>query len=58
MSSIGEYLQRCQYRNVAEWAIDSGYVYDESTDEWTDEHGTVVDPTTQLLVAIEALEVQ
>lgn len=52
--SIGEYLERFQYRNVTEWAIDSGYVYNEQTDEWKDEHGTVVDPTEQLVSAIES----
>lgn len=52
--SVSRYLKENGYSNVAEWAVDSGYVYDQDTDLWTDEHGSLVDPYQQLLGAIES----
>ena len=52
--NVGKYLDAHGYRDVAEWALDSDYQYDESTDLWTDEEGNIVDPYFQLIGAIES----
>lgn len=52
--SIGEYLDAHGYSNVAEWATDSGYVYDRNIDHWVDEYGRFVDIYGQLLGAMES----
>jgi len=52
--NVGEYLDANGYRNVAEWALDSDYEYDESSDLWTDEEGNIIDPYSQLIGAIES----
>lgn len=52
--SVSEYLKENGYRNVAEWAMSSGYVYHDDTDLWHDEDGYLVDPYQQLLGAIES----
>ena len=56
MTTVGNYLDAHGYRNVAEWALDSDYQYDESTDLWTDEEGYIIDPYGQLLAAIESAQ--
>lgn len=56
--SIGEYLDAHGYSNVAEWAADSGYVYDKDIDHWVDEDGRLVDIHGQLLGAMESAGIE
>lgn len=54
-TAIAEYLRENDYATAEEWASDSDYVYDKDTDQWTDEHGDVIDPYVQLQGAIESV---
>lgn len=54
MTTVEQYLSREGYKSAEDWAMDSGFVYNDNTDIWQNDDGAVLlDPYNyiELLIA-------